>query len=353
MITHNNIFDKFITFQALYDAYLKARKGKRMRRSCLEFEQNLEGNLIQLQNELVWGEYKTGGYRSFAVHEPKTRTITALVSFRDRVVHHALMNEINPIFEKSFISDSYACIVGKGTHAGANAAQRMMRACLSTHGKIYALKADVRRYFASVDHCVLKRLLRKKISCKRTLTILDDIVDSYSEPMARGRGIPIGNLTSQLFANIYLNELDQLVKCRKREKWYVRYMDDFVIMSGDKDHLRWLRVDIERFLSETLTLELNNKTQIFPVSHKNGRGLDFLGYHMWPDRRRLRKDSLKRFKRRVRGLQAKYETGEVDFSDIKQQLSSWIAHARHGGASNAVKSYLDRSPFRRAHARRN
>lgn len=324
-----------------------------MRRSCLEFEQNLEGNLIQLQNELVWGEYKTGRYRSFVVHEPKTRTITALVDFRDRIVHHALMDEINPIFDRSFINDSYACRIGKGTHAGADAAQRMMRSCLSINGRIYAFKADVRRYFANIDHSALKGLFRKKISCSRTLSLMDNIVDSYSEPLTPGVGIPIGNLTSQLFANIYLNELDQLIKCRKREKWYVRYMDDFVVISGDKDHLRWLRLDVERFLSENLKLELNSKTQIFPVAHKNGRGLDFLGYHMWPSKRRLRKDSLKRFKRRVRRLQVKYEVGEVGFSDIRQQLSSWVAHARHGDAIPAVKSYLNKHPFRRNHARRN
>lgn len=348
MRTHKNLFGRIAAFETLHEANKKSRSGKRSRPSCLRFEAQLEDNLIQLQHELLAGEYRLSGYRSFAVHEPKTRTITALISYRDRVAQQALMDIIEPLFEPSFISDSYACRAGKGTHAGANRAQRMMVSRLRSHGKLYALKADVRRYFASINHETLKALVRRKIACQKTLQLIDTIIDSYHTPGRAGTGIPIGNLTSQLFANIYLDALDQRVKCRLSEKHYVRYMDDFVILHHDKDRLRYLRVDIELFLADQLRLELNHKTQIFPVAARNGRGLDFLGYHIWPHKRRLRKDSLKRFKRRVRRLQRQYAAGAIDIRDIKRQLASWLAHAKHGGAEAAVGKYLENHPFVRS-----
>lgn len=347
MKTHGNLFEKIITFDALYSAYRRARKGKRKSWPCMYFERDLEGNLIQLQNELIWGEYRTGGYRSFQISEPKTRTITALTEFRDRVVQHALMELLEPLWEASFISHSYACRLGKGAHAGADHAQTMMRDCLRQHGKLYALKADVRKYFASVEHGALKCLIRRKISDKRILELLDNIIDSYSEAGTPGVGIPIGNLTSQLMANIYLDALDQHIKCRLREKWYCRYMDDFIVLHHDKKHLQALRLTLEAWLDRNLSLELNHKTVIFPVAPNHGRGLDFLGYHLWPHKRRLRKASLKRFKRRVRRLQKQYSTGAVGVVEIRQQLSSWIAHARHGEATSAISKYLETRPFRR------
>lgn len=222
-----------------------------------------------------------------------------------------------------------------------------MTQCLVKHGKLFALKADVRKYFQSIRHDTIKRLLRRKIADKKVLLLLDEIIDSYSEPDTPGIGIPIGNLTSQLFANIYLDALDQHVKCRLREAWYVRYMDDFVIFHPDKKHLQALQIDLEFWLGENLQLELNHKTGIFPISTHNGQGLDFLGYHLWPHKRRLRKASLNRFKRRVRQLQKKYADGKIDPKEVKQQLSSWIAHAKHGDALPAVSKYLKQHTFKR------
>lgn len=319
---------------------MRSRKGKRKTAKCMEFELRLEENLINLLNHLQYGSYELGGYRSFLVHEPKTRVITALNDFEDRIVQHAVMAAIEPIWEARFISDSYACRVGKGTHKGADKAQEFLRECLREHGKIYALKADIRRYFASIHHDTLKSILSKKIADKRMLELLFKIIDSYHEPGRPGYGIPIGNLTSQLFANIYLNELDQYVKCRLRIKRYVRYVDDWVIISHDKEELQALRKQLSFWLADNLQLELNHKTQVFPVAVKNGRGLDFLGYHLWPHKRRLRKASLSRFKRRVRRLQRLYANREITAKEIGQQLASWIAHARHGDASAAVEKYL-------------
>lgn len=345
--TYGGILEELAGFDSLLDAFFRARKGKRHRPASLLFERDLEGNLIQLQNELIWGQYTTSGYRSFYVNEPKRRKITALKSFRDRVVQQAVVAHIEPIWEARFISDSYGCRVGKGTHAGASRAQEMMRHCLRRHGQVFALKADIRRFFASIDHGVLKLQLRRRIRCPGTLRLLDDIIDSYREGRA-AVGLPIGNLTSQLFANVYLDDLDQWIKCRRREQWYARYMDDFIVIHHDKRHLSALRIDAERFLADQLALETNHKTGVFPVAHRCGRGLDFLGFHLWPDRRRLRKASLKRFKRRVRRLQGLHAQGLVELSEVWPQIQSWVAHAKHGDALPAISKTLNNTPFRRS-----
>ena len=342
------LLEQVISFDALHAAYLRARKGKRRSRPCRTFERDLEGNLIQLQNELIWGEYRTGPYRYFEVLEPKRRRVAALSDFRDRVVQHALHAVIEPIYEARFIHDSYACRPGKGTHAGALRAQAMMRECLRRHGTLYALKADISKYFASIDHGILKTLLSRKIADARIIALLCDIIDSYHEEGCPGKGLPIGNLTSQLFANVYLDQLDQFVKCRRRETFYLRYMDDFVVLHPEKIHLHALRLDVERWLGENLALSTNHKTGVFPVAARRGRGLDFLGYHLWPHKRRLRKASLKRFSKRVRRLRRLYAAGLIDHPSIKQQLASWLAHAKHGEAIPAVRAILAKSSFRRS-----
>ncbi len=345
--TFDGIFDEIITFESLYQAYLRARKGKRKSWPCRHFEQDLEGNLIQLQNELIWGLYKCGGYRSFYVTEPKRRKITALKLFRDRVVQNAIVGAIEPIWEARFVAHSYACRAGRGTHAGADKAQEMLRQCLRQHGEIYVLKADIRKYFASIDHEILLGLLRKRLADKRLMSVIEEIVHSYSEPGTPGKGLPIGNLTSQLFANIYMDAFDQWAKCRRRERWYVRYMDDFVIIHPDKRHLQALRIDAERWLADNLELETNHKTSVFPVSHAGGRGLDFLGYHLWPDSRRLRKASLRRLSRQIKEWQAEYAAGEIGAEHIRTNLHSWTNHARHGNAIPAVAAMLKQAVFRR------
>lgn len=341
-VTYNNLFSQIYDFENLYNAYLKARRGKRDRREVLKFELNLEENLIQLQNELIWGTYKTGEYRVFKVFEPKERDVAAL-PFRDRVAQHAILLVIEPIWEKRFIYDSYACRVGKGTHVGANRAQSMMRKVLRNTGKLYAFKADISKFFYSINHAVMKQLVRKKIACKATLALLDEIIDSSGG----GVGLPIGNLTSQLFANIYMHELDEYAKHRLCEKYYIRYMDDFCIFHHDKDHLRHLRIDIERFLFERLKLKTNAKTQIFPVSAKNGRALDFLGYQMWPTHRRVRKSSISRIHRKIRFMKKQYSKGRIPAKRIQASMQSWLAHASHAQSYGLRVSILKKAVFYR------
>ena len=341
-ITYNNLFSQIYDFETLHHAYMKARRGKRTRSEVLKFELNLEENLIQLQNELIWGMYKTGQYRIFKVYEPKERDVAAL-PFRDRVVQHAVLLVIEPIWEKRFIHHSYACRVGKGVHIGADQAQKMMRAVLRTHGKLYAFKADISKFFYSIDHEIMKSLIRKKISCRPTLKLLDEIIDSSGG----GVGLPIGNLTSQLFANTYLHELDEYAKHRLKEKYYIRYMDDFCFFHHDKDHLRHLRIDVERFLHEKLKLKTNAKTQIFPVSATNGRALDFLGYQMWPTHRRVRKSSISRIHRKIRFMKKQYGKGRISADRIRASITSWLAHVSHAQSYGLRKSILAKAVFYR------
>lgn len=323
--TFNDLYESIYDFENLFNAYLKARKNKRYSGEVLHFTANLEENLITLQNELIHRTYRSGRYREFYIYEPKERLIMAL-PFRDRVVHHALINVIEDIFEKRFIYDTYACRVGKGTHKGADRVTQFLRETQRKWGKTYCLKADVSKYFPSINHRILKDILFRRITCKGTRWLIEEIIDSSAEPgELNPRGIPIGNLTSQLFANVYLGELDYFVKFTLGEKYYVRYMDDFVILHNDKRHLRYLRGEIEDFLKARLDLSLNHKTGIFPVS----QGVDFLGYRIWSTHRLLRKNSVKRIKRALKKLQRDYSEGKASVDKVRSVVSSWVGHASH------------------------
>jgi len=346
--TYNNLFPQIYDFAALHAAYLRARSGKRAHHEVQRFEQDLEGNLIALQNELIWGQYRTGPYRPFTVYEPKERQVAAL-PFRDRVVQHALIAAIEPLWECRFIADSYACRAGRGTHRGADRAQAMLRAVKREHGKVAALKGDIAKYFASIDHGVLKQQVRRRIACRKTLALLDHVIDSadalHDTP---GVGLPIGNLTSQLCANIYLHDLDEFVKHGLRERHYIRYMDDFVVIHHDKAHLQRVRAQIEAFLAQRLRLRTNHKTEVFPIAPVRGRALDFLGYRIWPTHRRLRKSSIARITRTMRRLQRLYAERRVDLARISQSVQSWVAHARHADAAGLRARVLGMFRFKRA-----
>ena len=345
--TYNRIFPEVYDFEALCSAHQRARRGKRYRGEVLRFSRNLEPELIQLQNELTWGSYRTGPYRYFYVHEPKTRMVASL-PYRDRVVQHSLVAAIEPIWEARFLHDSYACRPGKGMHAGADRAQDFMRRIQRNHGKVYALKADISKYFPSIDHGVLKALVRRRIACPGTLWLLDEIIDSSADPDDPApAGIPIGNLTSQLLANVYLHELDKFVKRELREPYYLRYMDDFVVMGPDKDHLHRIRQDIEAFLWERLRLTTNDKTQVFPVAHRQGRGLDFLGFRMWPTHRRLRKQSIRRMRRKMRAYARRYAAGRVDLDQVGASVQSWVGHASHADTHQLRAQVLGERTFTR------
>jgi retron-type reverse transcriptase len=333
--TYGRLYNRICEFGNLHQAYLKARRNKRYRAEVLAFSAHLEEELLQLQQELLTGTYHTGTYRRFEVREPKRRLVAAL-PFRDRVVQHALYNIIEPIFESRFIHDSYACREGKGTHAGADRVTAFLRKAHREHGQVWILKGDIAHYFPSVDHQVLLAIIERTIRCDATMGLVREIVDSWHTAGARGRGIPIGNLTSQLFANLYLNELDQFVKHELRQRHYARYMDDFVVIGGDKAALNGLRQDITEFLAEKLALGMNSKTKIFAAA----QGVDFLGYRIWATHRLLRKGSIKRMKHALRHFIRLYAGGDITLGRINASVQSWLGHCSHADTYNLRKRLL-------------
>ncbi len=330
MKTYKNLFEQVCGYDNLYSAYLKARRGKTKLAEVLKFTYNLESELSNLQYELENHIYETGEYRHFIIFEPKERKISAL-PFRDRVVHHAVYFVIEPIFEKKFISDSYACRKRKGTHAGVKKLQKFIR---KTDDTYYVLKCDVSKYFYSVNCEILKKVIRKKIADEKLLELLDNIIDSADE------GIPIGNLTSQLFANIYLNELDEFVKYELKIKYYIRYMDDFILLHESKQKLQKLKEEIRLFLvSIKLTLH-PKKANIFPVT----LGVDFLGYRIFNNHRLIRKSTVKRFLKTVKIKIKKYELEDINFNKLMESFNSWEAYLDYGD-SYKLKNSLYRRCF--------
>lgn len=338
------LYEKIYDFENILNAAYSCRRGKTKATSTLEFFNQLEENVIQLQNELIWEQYQISPYRHFYVFEPKRRLISA-PAFKDRVLHRAIYNVLEPLLDKTYIYDSYACRVGKGTHKGAARAQSFIKGIECAHGKAYALKADISRYFSSIDHHILKSILDQKISCKRAKAILFYIIDT-SPTDVFGCGIPLGNLTSQLFANLYLHELDFFVKHKLKAPRYIRYMDDFVIIHHDKLQLHQWRNEITDFLRTQLRLQTNNKTQVFPISTSRGRSLDFLGYRIYSGHKLLRKCSVKRIKTKLKKYRSQFAKGELSLSEINQKIQSWLGHASHANTHN-LKKKLFSEPFRR------
>ncbi|MGO2497791.1 MAG: reverse transcriptase domain-containing protein [Vibrio litoralis] len=339
------LYEQIYQFENILSAAYQCRKGKSKKQSTLDFFDNLEENVIQIQNELMWNEFTVSPYHHFFVFEPKRRLISA-PTFYDRVAHRAIYNIIEPICDKTYIYDSYACRRNKGAHKGADRAQAMIRKVERKHGKAYVFKADIYRYFSSIDHEILKRLVAIKIKCTRTQALLNYIID-HSPSDGDGVGIPLGNLTSQVFANIYLNELDRFMKHTLKVKNYCRYMDDFVVISGDKKELHRIRNLTEEFVNSELKLKFNSKTQVFPIGKKNGRALDFLGYRMYGDHRLLRKSSVKRIKRKITKYRKLYSAGELSVSCVGKKIQSWIGHASHANSFSLIKSLFNQ-PFVRS-----
>ncbi len=329
--TYNNLFDSICSFENLHAAYIKARKCKRYTKDVLNFSTNLEEELIMLQDDLTSGRYRTGSYKRFTIYEPKEREISAL-PFRDRVVHHAICAIIEPLFERKFIKDSYACRKNKGTHEASLRLSGFLRMAKQKWDKTYCLKADIAKCFHSVDHETLKNILRKTIRCQRTLLLIDEIIDSTNGH----KGIPIGNLTSQLFANVYLNELDHFAKEKLKVRFYVRYLDDFILLYHDKTIVQGWRKEIEQFLREQLMLQINIKTSVFPIT----QGVDFVGYRTWATHKLLRKRSIIGMKKKLKKLAMLYRENSATLEDIKRVLASWLGHAQHADSYNVVKRVL-------------
>ena len=327
----NILFDytKIYDFQNLYKAYLQSRRSKRAVGEVIQFELNAGAGLAELQKELEEERYRISGYYHFTIHDPKVREIYAL-HYRDRIVQHSLCdNLIAPYMEAHLIYDNAACRKGKGTLFAMNRLNKFLHQHYRAYGRNgYFLKCDIRKFFDHIDHDILKTRMAHIVDDDRTLRLLYHIIDSYET--ATGKGIPMGNQTSQWFALYYLDPLDRLIKEKLRVKHYTRYMDDMVLISPDKEELKTALTQMQEMVSE-LKLEFNQKTQIFPIAS----GVEYLGWRYTLSEtgaviRRLKRHSKIRWQHRLRKLQEEYEKGEIESGKIRESLQSYRNHMSYG-----------------------
>ena len=338
-------------YEHLLQAYMDARKGKQYRREVARFSEYADLYLLEIEERLKNETYEFGPYRRLWVYIPKRRMVMAL-PFPDRVVQWSIYNLINPYFDRRMIEDSYACREGKGSTAAALRLQNWLRKAKRRPGRWYILKLDISKYFYRVDHAVLLEILGRHIKDAKLMRLLDRIINSTDEPFGLPRGMgpddvtddewifdvgmPIGNLTSQLFANIYLNELDQFAKHELKIDEYIRYMDDVIALAPDKETARENWIQIERFLKEKLHLELNRKTAIIPVE----KGVEFVGIQITAQRMHLRKSTVGRMKRETRFLTKEVLDGNISREKYQRHMTSIYGLTAHVDNKN-LKARLD------------
>jgi len=332
-------------------AYRRAAKGKRGHANVAAFEYRLEDNLLALQDELQTQTYQPGAYTSFYVHEPKRRLISA-APFRDRVVHHALCNLIEPIFERSFVDGSYANRIGKGTHRALDQVQALARRYP------YVLQCDVRQFFPSVDHAILRAALVKKLDDPDVLGLIDRIMSSGTGILSeeytmvyfagddlfainRPRGLPIGNLTSQFWANCYLNDFDHFVIRELRCPGYIRYVDDFLLFGTNKERLWDWKVALEERLAR-LRLTIHAGVHPQPVTE----GTPFLGFRVFPQQRRLKRRKGIVYTRKLKRLLSAYRTSDVSFTQVDSSVRGWINHVRYGNTIGLRKRVFQQNKIK-------
>jgi retron-type reverse transcriptase len=315
MKRHGNLWNKITDPDNLYRAYKRARHGKSTRRAVKQFEFDIAGNLLLLQRLLCTGTFRTSVYKTKTIYEPKQREIYILPFFPDRIVQHALLQVLIPIWDRLMIHDSYACREGKGMHDASRKTMDHVRTYK------YCLKCDISKFYPSIDHDILMAIIRRKIKCGPTLALLENIVRSFDG----GKNTPIGNYTSQWFGNLYMNELDQAVKHEHKMHAYIRYCDDFVIFDNCKKKLQDLQKWIGEFLANKLMLKFS-KASVFPVT----QGVDFLGYRHFPQKILLRKETAKRVTRRLRSLPFLMQVGKITIEQYRSSIAStegWLRWA--------------------------
>jgi hypothetical protein len=332
MKRHGFLFENVTAFDTLLRAAKNALRGKRARPDCVSYIFALERELLTLQRELLDGTYAPLPYRSFSLYEPKERKICA-APFRDRVVHHAICLALNPVFEGHFIHDTYACRAGKGVHAAVKRVQQ-----LSRRSRFY-MACDIRRFYEHIDHGRLKHLLHRKLKDRQFCALLDLIIDHPVPGLEPGRGIPIGNLTSQYFANFYLSGFDHYVKEVLRAEGYVRYMDDFILFSDSKACLKEALPRISAWLRDNLALLIKEKALVrAPVTG----GITFLGFRIYPGMVRLTGAKWRAFVRKSRALHAAHSTGHIGEETLNASLAAMTAHIVHAGTLQARRTLFSR-----------
>ncbi|MBM3726974.1 MAG: RNA-dependent DNA polymerase [Acidobacteria bacterium] len=354
-----NLWPSLISFENILGAGLDAARGKRTRPDVAAYLANLEIETAELQRELEDGTYLPGPYHTFRVLDPKPRMISAAV-FRDRVVHHALTRILEPVFERRFSPDSYACRAStpeaqRGTHAA------LARARLAMRKYPYLLKCDIRKYFPSIDHEILKAELARAVKCGPTLDLAGRIIDGSNAqeprdiyfpgddlftPFERRRGLPLGNPTSQFFANVYLDPLDQFVNRTLRAPEYVRYVDDFVLFGGSRAQLEEMLAALIPLLDELRLRPHSGKCQV----RRTQDGLTFLGWRLAPGRMRLARANVLGFRSRMRTWVHEYGRGTVAGAKIRERIRAWIGHAEHGQTFRLREQLFDSYAFVRGTA---
>lgn len=344
MKTYNQLYEKLCSFGNLELAFKKARKGKTRKYYVIEFEANLLENLLKLHHELENLTYQPKPLKKFVIIDPKTRTIHAS-SFRDRVVYHALVNILEPIFEKIFIYDSYASRINKGTHKALKRFD-LFKKKIANNGKLvknphnnnsvigYTFKADIRHYFKEVSHEVLLKIIKRKIRDEKVVWLVKRILGNFYTKI-KEKGMPLGNLTSQFFANVYLNELDYFVKHKLKAKYYIRYVDDFVILHSSKKQLELWKEQINKFLKEELKIELHpEKSKIIPLS----KGIDFVGFRNFYYFKLLRQRNIKNMTSKIRD----YKEEKISKEKILEIFQGWNAYAKWADSYKVRKEVVKR-----------
>lgn len=333
-------YEKIFDFQNLYKAHTVARLGKRDNREVILFEMNLSQNLAELSQSIKDKTYTMSGYYNFMVHDPKERKIHAL-HYRDRVVQHCLCDKVlAPLIDKKLIYDNSACRLGKGTHFAIGRLSKFIHEYYNKNGTDgWFLKCDIRKFFDNIDHEILKEKLRRIIFDKDLLWLLDMIIDSFEK--SSGKGLPLGNQTSQWFAIYYLDGLDRLIKEQFRIKYYTRYMDDMVMIHREKDYLKQCLGQIKIFLAEELNLEFNEKTQIFPIKN----GVDYLGWHFYLSDsgkviRKVKQQTKYKYKRKLKYMQYAYSENLMTLDEISEIINSYHAHLDYGHTYRLQKNLL-------------
>ena len=318
-------FEDIISLENLLKAWMEFLSGKKYKKDVASFSLHLMDNLRVLHDELSTQKYKHGGYKAFKISDPKPRDIHK-ATVRDRIVHHAIHRILYPYFDKKFIFDSYSSRLGKGTHKAVNRFRDYFHKVSRNNTKTcWVLKCDVRKFFASINHNVLISILQKHIPDQNIFALLEEVIQSFSGTI-KGIGLPLGNLTSQLFVNIYLNEFDQFVKHKLKVKCYVRFADDFVILSEDKNYLINILEIIGNYLENELKLTLHpNKVSIETFSS----GVDFLGLVSFPNYRVLRTKTKRRMFSKLEKRHESYKIGMIPGESLNQSLQSYLGILKH------------------------
>lgn len=325
MKRHGNLFPAIVARENIERAYVRAKKHKTWQRTIKRVEADRENAFGRIQRMLKAGTFQTAPYRLKRIYEPKVRDIYILPFYPDRIVQHAVMNILEPIWTALFIRESYACITNRGLHAGSRKTMGLVR----QYG--YCLKCDISKFYPSIVHDILFEILKRKIKCPPTLDLLHNIIYSIDG----ATNVPIGNYTSQWFGNLYLNELDMFVKHELRVKGYVRYCDDFCLFSDSKHKLQEWRRRIDDFIGERLGLRYS-KDSVFPVKC----GVDFLGYRHFPNKILLRKSTAKRVKKRLARLPWQYRHGKITLEQYRSSVAStwgWLKWANTHNFQLAVR----------------